>query len=57
MSDEQTPQVPQAPSVEEIKARNRRNMWLGLALFGFVVLVLVVTMVRLYSATGVAERM
>lgn len=44
-------------SDDEIKARNRRNIWLGLALFGFVVLVMVITVVRLYTGTGVSERM
>ncbi len=40
-----------------IKARTRRNLWLGLALGGFVVLVLVVTLIRLNSGVGVPERM
>lgn len=44
-------------SDDEIKARNRRNVWLGLALFGFVVLIMVITVVRLYTGTGVSERM
>ncbi len=44
-------------SAEEIKARNKRNVWLGLALLGFVVLVMVITFVRLSTGTGVSERM
>ncbi|NBC20094.1 MAG: hypothetical protein GVY06_03450 [Alphaproteobacteria bacterium] len=38
-------------SEREIAARKRRNLWLALALFGFVILVGAVTMVRL-SQTG-----
>lgn len=44
-------------SVEEIKARKKRNVWLGLALLGFVVLVMVTTFVRLNTGIGVSERM
>lgn len=44
-------------SAEEIKARKKRNVWLGLALIGFVVLVMVITFVRLSTAIGVSERM
>lgn len=36
---------------EELAARKRRNLWLALALFGFVVMVGAVTVVRL-SQTG-----
>lgn len=42
---------------EAIKARNRRNLWLGLALGGFVVLVLMITIIRLNTGVGVPERM
>lgn len=42
-------------SKAELAARNRRNIWLGLSLAGFVILVLVITMVRL--ANGIPERM
>lgn len=44
-------------SVDEIKARKKRNVWLGLALLGFVVLVMVITFVRLSTGSGVSERM
>ena len=36
---------------QEVAARKRRNLWLALALFGFVILVGAVTMIRL-SQTG-----
>jgi hypothetical protein len=50
------PVVPQLDA-EAIKARNRRNLWLGLALAGFVLLVMVMTFIRLNTATGVSDRM
>lgn len=39
---------------EALAARNKRNIWLGLALFGFVVLVGVTTVIRL-SSTDLSE--
>jgi hypothetical protein len=42
---------------EALAARRRRNMWLGLALAGFVVLVMIVTIIRLNTGLGVSERM
>lgn len=42
-------------SKAELAARNRRNIWLGFALAGFVILVLLITVVRL--ANGIPERM
>jgi len=36
----------------ELAARKRRNVWLALALAGFVVAVLVVTMVRISQGDG-----
>lgn len=39
-----------APNAEEVKARNSRNLWLGLALAAFVVIVGVITFVRLSSS-------
>lgn len=45
------------PTPEEIAARKRRNLWLGLALAGFVVLVMVTTIIRLSTGAGVSERM
>jgi len=42
---------------EALKARNRRNLWLGLALSGFVALVMIVTIIRLHTGAGVSERM
>lgn len=45
------PQIPEPETVElspeALKARNRRNIWLGLALAAFVVMVAVITMIRL----------
>ncbi len=38
-------------SDRELAARKRRNLWLALALFGFVILVGAVTVIRL-SQTG-----
>ncbi|KCZ93879.1 hypothetical protein [Hyphomonas johnsonii] len=35
---------------EAIRARKKRNVWLGLALFGFVVLVGITTVIRLAGA-------
>jgi hypothetical protein len=45
------------PDADALKARKRRNLWLGLALAGFVVLVMVTTIIRLHSGTGISERM
>jgi hypothetical protein len=42
---------------DALKARKRRNLWLGLALAGFVVLVMITTIIRLTTGTGVSERM
>lgn len=42
---------------EEMAARKRRNLWLGLALGIFVVLVMITTMIRLATGTGISERM
>jgi hypothetical protein len=50
------PVVPQLDA-EALKARKRRNLWLGLALAAFVVLVMVTTIIRLHGALGVSERM
>ena len=44
---DQTPPQPQPLDAAALKARKRRNLWLGLALFGFVILVGVTTMIRL----------
>ncbi|MEL6474110.1 MAG: hypothetical protein AAFQ21_08485 [Pseudomonadota bacterium] len=55
---EQTPSPTPEPrplSPEEDAARKRRNIWLALALVGFVALVAIVTMVRIGS--GIPERM
>jgi hypothetical protein len=56
MSDDQKPAVQQMDP-EALKARKKRNLWLGLALAGFVVLVMVITMIRLHTGTGISERM
>lgn len=42
---------------EELAARKKRNLWLGLALAGFVVLVMITTIIRLTTGTGISERM
>ena len=42
---------------EAMKARKRRNLWLGLALAAFVVLVMITTVIRLNTGIGVSERM
>ena len=42
---------------EELAARKKRNLWLGLALAGFVVLVMITTVVRLATGTGISGRM
>ncbi len=52
-NDESEPS--QSLSKEELAARKRRNIWLGFALAGFVILVLLITMIRL--ANGIPERM
>ncbi|MEO0465186.1 MAG: hypothetical protein AAF216_01480 [Pseudomonadota bacterium] len=49
MSVDQNEDMPEfvALSEEELTARKRRNLWLALALVGFVGLVLLVTVIRL----------
>lgn len=42
---------------EELAARKKRNLWLGLALAGFVVLVMITTIIRLATGTGISGRM
>ncbi|ABI78485.1 hypothetical protein HNE_1041 [Hyphomonas neptunium ATCC 15444] len=42
---------------EELAARKKRNVWLGLALGGFVVLVMITTVIRLATGTGISGRM
>lgn len=56
MAERPDPIVPQLDA-EALKARKRRNLWLGLALAAFVVLVTVTTIIRLHGALGVSERM
>jgi len=56
MPETPDPVVPQLDA-EAIKARKKRNLWLGLALAAFVVLVMVTTIVRLNTGIGVSERM
>lgn len=56
MSDERPDHLTEAPLTDaQRKAQKRRNMWLAAALFGFVVLVVLITMIRLGG--GVPERM
>lgn len=40
---------------EEVRARKRRNLWLALALVGFVVLVMAITVVRLQGFTAATD--
>ncbi|WP_353257691.1 hypothetical protein [Hyphomonas sp.] len=56
MPETPDPVVPQLEG-EAIRARNRRNLWLGLALAGFVLLVMVMTFIRLNTAAGISDRM
>ncbi len=56
MPETPDPAVPQLDA-EALKARKKRNLWLGLALAAFVVLVMVTTIVRLNTGIGVSERM
>lgn len=42
---------------EDLAARKKRNVWLGLALAGFVILVMITTIVRLATGTGISGRM
>lgn len=42
---------------EDLAARKKRNVWLGLALGAFVVLVMITTVVRLATGTGISGRM
>lgn len=46
---------PRPLTPEELKARKRRNLWLGLALFAFVIAVLAITMIRLGQGTGMPD--
>lgn len=46
-----------AMTPEELAARKRRNVWLGIALGCFVVLVMVTTIIRLTTGAGISERM
>lgn len=57
MADQPEQQVPQPLDADALKARSRRNLWLGLALAGFVILVMVTTIIRLATGDGIAERM
>jgi len=56
MAELPDPVVPQLDA-EALKARKRRNLWLGLALAAFVALVMLMTVIRLHTGTGVSERM
>ncbi|MGA1343427.1 MAG: hypothetical protein ACO33A_10375 [Hyphomonas sp.] len=56
MAERPDPIIPQLDA-GALKARRRRNLWLGLALAVFVALVMIVTIIRLHSGTGVSERM
>ena len=56
MSNDQQdlPEIPPL-SEEETTARSRRNLWLALALVGFVVLVLAITFVRLSQNSAMPD--
>ncbi|MFN3313460.1 MAG: hypothetical protein ACK46Q_08335 [Hyphomonas sp.] len=56
MSDAPDPAAIQM-TPEQVSARKRRNMWLGFALAGFVVLVMLTTIIRLTTGDGVSVRM
>jgi hypothetical protein len=56
MAERPDPVIPQLDA-GALKARKQRNLWLGLALAGFVALVMIVTIIRLHTGTGVSERM
>ena len=43
-------------TAEELAARKRRNLWLALALVGFVVLVMVITIIRLSADPSMPDR-
>ncbi len=55
MNQPNSPQMDEQAALE--KARRSRNLWLGLALGVFVILVLLVTIVRLSTGVGISERM
>lgn len=56
MAEERDDRPETRPLTEaELAARRRRNVWLALALAGFVVLVGLITVIRLGS--GIPERM
>lgn len=38
---------------DELKARKRRNMWLGLAVAGFILLVFAITMAKLAAGQAI----
>ncbi|MEQ8559433.1 MAG: hypothetical protein RIB03_14030 [Henriciella sp.] len=47
MSDNNSPPQPEPLSPEARRARKKRNVWLALALFAFVILVALTTVIRL----------
>jgi hypothetical protein len=51
------PLTPRPPGNEDEKARKRRNLWLGLSLAAFVVIVIAATIIRLSTGDGVSRRM
>ncbi|MEZ5955130.1 MAG: hypothetical protein R3C13_12605 [Hyphomonas sp.] len=62
MTDQNEPKKDEFPqpaqlSPEARAAQKRRNLWLGLALLAFVVLVALTTFIRLSTGTGIAGRM
>lgn len=50
--DETKHDAPQPMTDAELAARGRRNVWLGLALAAFVVIVLAVTVVRISQGSA-----
>ncbi len=51
------PLNPQPSGSEDEKARKRRNLWLGLSLAAFVIIVIAATIIRLSTGDGVSRRM
>ncbi|MEO1029107.1 MAG: hypothetical protein AAFX02_08640 [Pseudomonadota bacterium] len=51
VDDQDFPEI-QVQTKEELAAQKKRNLWLGLALGGFVVLIAVISAIRLIPGGG-----
>lgn len=51
--DQSAPVSPPGGDAGAVKARNRRNIWMGLGLLGFVILMGVGTAIRIQQGAGV----